>query len=63
MSNVDVEGLTLLIQNNDDAKVILANAVQHVKHSVGIWLAATELEQGIEAKQRVLRKGMFTIIS
>ncbi len=43
-------------QNNDDAKVILANAVQHVGQSVKIWLAAADLEHDIKAKKRVLRK-------
>lgn len=44
-------------QNNDDAKVILANAVQHVGQSVKIWLAAKDLEHDEKAKRRVLRKG------
>lgn len=46
-------------QNNDDAKVILANAVQHVGQSVKIWLAAADLEHDVKAKKRVLRKGAF----
>ena len=45
------------LQNNDDAKVILANAVQHCEQSVKIWLAASDLEHDIKAKKRVLRKG------
>lgn len=43
-------------QNNDDAKVILANAVPHVGQSVRIWLAAADLEHDVKAKRRVLRK-------
>ena len=44
-------------QNNDDAKVVLANAVQHVGQSVRIWLAAADLESDPKAKKRVLCKG------
>jgi pre-mRNA-processing factor 6 len=46
-------------QSNDDAKVILANAVQHVGQSVKVWLAAADLEHDAKAKKRVLRKGMY----
>ncbi|EPQ56815.1 hypothetical protein GLOTRDRAFT_115025 [Gloeophyllum trabeum ATCC 11539] len=46
------------LHNNDDAKVILANAVQHVGQSVKIWLAAADLEHDIKAKKRVLRKAL-----
>ncbi|THG98949.1 hypothetical protein EW026_g3320 [Hermanssonia centrifuga] len=46
------------LHNNDDAKVILANAVQHVGQSVKIWLAAADLEHDIKAKKRVLRKSL-----
>lgn len=45
------------LQNNDDAKVILASAVQHVGQSVKIWMAASDLEHDVKAKKRVLRKG------
>jgi pre-mRNA-processing factor 6 len=48
----------LYYQNNNDAKVILANAVQHVGQSVKVWLAAADLEGDIKAKKRVLRKGV-----
>ena len=44
-------------KNNDDAKVVLANAVQHVGQSVKIWMAASDLEHDVKAKKRVLRKG------
>ncbi|KAH9936195.1 PRP1 splicing factor, N-terminal-domain-containing protein [Fomitopsis serialis] len=46
------------LHNNDDAKVVLANAVQHVGQSVKIWLAAADLEHDIKAKKRVLRKAL-----
>ncbi|KAI0788615.1 PRP1 splicing factor, N-terminal-domain-containing protein [Abortiporus biennis] len=46
------------LHNNDDAKVILANAVQHVGQSVKVWLAAADLEHDIKAKKRVLRKAL-----
>jgi len=48
-----------ILQNNDDAKVILANAVQHVGQSVKIWMAAADLEHDVKAKKRVLRKGWW----
>ncbi|KIJ93573.1 hypothetical protein K443DRAFT_684462 [Laccaria amethystina LaAM-08-1] len=46
------------LHNNDDAKVILANAVQHVGQSVKIWLAAADLEGDVKGKKRVLRKAL-----
>ncbi|KAF7978663.1 hypothetical protein HWV62_45188 [Athelia sp. TMB] len=46
------------LHNNDDAKVILANAVQHVGQSVKIWMAAADLEHDVKAKKRVLRKAL-----
>ncbi|KAG8932561.1 hypothetical protein FRC02_000939 [Tulasnella sp. 418] len=46
------------LHNNDDAKVILANAVQHVSQSVKIWLTAADLEHELKAKKRVLRKAL-----
>jgi len=36
------------LQNNDDAKVILVNAVQHISQSVKIWMAAADLEHGCQ---------------
>jgi len=48
-------------QNNEDAKIVLANAVQHVGQSVKIWLAAADLEYDVKAKKRVLRKGKSII--
>ncbi|EJF63314.1 hypothetical protein DICSQDRAFT_102468 [Dichomitus squalens LYAD-421 SS1] len=46
------------LHNNDDAKVILASAVQHVGQSVRIWMAAADLEHDVKAKKRVLRKAL-----
>ncbi|TFK18041.1 hypothetical protein FA15DRAFT_675582 [Coprinopsis marcescibilis] len=46
------------LHTNEDAKVVLANAVQHVGQSVKIWLAAADLEHDIKAKKRVLRKAL-----
>jgi hypothetical protein len=34
--------------NNEDAKIVLANAVQHVGQSVKIWLAAADLEHKVK---------------
>ncbi|CAA7269716.1 unnamed protein product [Cyclocybe aegerita] len=46
------------LHNSEDAKVILANAVQHVGQSVNIWLKAADLEHDVKAKKRVLRKAL-----
>ncbi|KAF8876393.1 hypothetical protein BD779DRAFT_1475648 [Infundibulicybe gibba] len=46
------------LHNNEDAKVILANAVQHVGQSVKVWMAAADLEHDVKAKKRVLRKAL-----
>ncbi|KAF6754951.1 hypothetical protein DFP72DRAFT_1009164 [Ephemerocybe angulata] len=54
----DTELLAGSVDNNDDAKVILANAVQHMGQSVKIWLAAADLEHDVKAKKRVLRKAL-----
>ncbi|KAI0657305.1 PRP1 splicing factor, N-terminal-domain-containing protein [Cubamyces menziesii] len=56
--NEDVWLEAARLHNNDDAKVILANAVQHVGQSVKIWLAAADLEHDVKAKKRVLRKAI-----
>src|SRR5258708_20949498 len=45
-------------QNNSDAKVILASAVQYVDQSVKIWLTAADFEQDPNATKRVLRKAV-----
>ncbi|KAI0310692.1 PRP1 splicing factor, N-terminal-domain-containing protein [Amylostereum chailletii] len=59
--NEDVWLEAARLHNNDDAKVILANAVQHVGQSVKIWLAAADLEHDVKAKKRVLRKALESI--
>ncbi len=46
-------------QNTQDAKIVLANAVQHLPQSVKIWTEAANLEQDVKSKKRVLRKGSF----
>jgi len=47
----------LPIQTPENAKVILAKAVQNLPQSVKIWLKAADLEADVKAKKRVLRKG------
>ena len=49
-----IQGMADRSPKNDDAKVILANAVQHVGQSVKIWMAASDLEHDVKAKKRVL---------
>lgn len=53
-----------IFDSNEDAKVILANLVQHAGLSINIWLSGAHLEQDAKDKKRVLRKGtsMFAFI-
>lgn len=51
----------MLFQTNENAKVILANAVQELPQSVRIWMRAVELETEVKAKKRVLRKGELPV--
>lgn len=46
------------MNTNDNAKIILANAVQHLPQSVNVWLAAADLEGDTPSKKRVLRKAL-----
>jgi hypothetical protein len=48
---------SITLQTNENAKVILASAVQELPQSVRIWMRAVELESEVKAKKRVLRKG------
>ncbi|KAJ3105219.1 hypothetical protein HDU97_008373 [Phlyctochytrium planicorne] len=46
------------LNNADNAKVILANAVRHVPQSVKLWLRAVSLEADTKAQKRVLRRAL-----
>jgi pre-mRNA-processing factor 6 len=46
------------LNTQENARVILANAVHHSPHSVKIWLQAMALESDTKAKRRVLRKAL-----
>lgn len=48
------------LYNNDDAKAVLANAVQYVEQSVKTWLAAADPEHDMQVKKRMLWKGVYT---
>ncbi|KAJ3863579.1 PRP1 splicing factor, N-terminal-domain-containing protein [Lentinula novae-zelandiae] len=50
--NEDVWLEAARLYNNEDTKVIFANAVQHVGQSVKIWLAAADLEYDVKSKRR-----------
>ncbi|GAA6064103.1 hypothetical protein JCM10212_003666 [Sporobolomyces blumeae] len=56
--NEDVWICASELNTNDNAKVILANAVQELPQSVRIWMRAVELEHEVKAKKRVLRKAL-----
>ncbi|KAL9933207.1 hypothetical protein V8E36_007925 [Tilletia maclaganii] len=51
------------LNTSDNAKIVLAKAVQYISQSVNIWLKATELESDPESKKRVLRKSLEYIPS
>lgn len=42
----------------DNARVILARAIQFLSHSVAIWTRAASLERDTESRKRVLRKAL-----
>ncbi|WFD02365.1 U4/U6 x U5 tri-snRNP complex subunit Prp1 [Malassezia obtusa] len=46
------------LNTTDNAKVILARAIQYLSQSVNIWLRAEQLESDPESKKRVLRKAL-----
>jgi pre-mRNA-processing factor 6 len=46
------------LSSPDQAKIILAKAIQHVPESVKVWLKAKDLEQDLQAQKRVLRKAL-----
>jgi hypothetical protein len=58
-TNEDVWIEASRLHTPENAKIILARAVQHIPSSVKIWLRAAELEgDSVAAKKRVLRKGL-----
>ncbi|TFK61343.1 hypothetical protein BDN72DRAFT_965230 [Pluteus cervinus] len=59
--NEDVWLEAARLHNNNDAKVILGRAVQHVGQSVKVWMAAADLESDAKSKKRVLRKALENI--
>ena len=59
--NEDVWIEAARLHSNADAKVILAEAAQHLPQSVRIWLTAASLETLTQAKKRVLRKALEQI--
>lgn len=46
------------LNTNENAKVILANAIVHLSQSVKIWMKAADLEMDLNSKKRVLRKSL-----
>ncbi|GAA5937627.1 U4/U6-U5 snRNP complex subunit PRP6 [Sporobolomyces koalae] len=56
--NEDVWICASELNTNENAKVILANAIQELPQSVRIWMRAVELEFEVKAKKRVLRKAL-----
>ncbi|KAI5478731.1 hypothetical protein MNV49_004656 [Pseudohyphozyma bogoriensis] len=56
--NEDVWIAASELNTNDNAKVIMANAVQELPQSVRIWMRAVELEAESKGKKRVLRKAL-----
>ncbi|GAA5838789.1 hypothetical protein JCM11251_006739 [Rhodosporidiobolus azoricus] len=56
--NEDVWICASELNTPENAKIILANAIQELPQSVRIWMRAVELEQDVKAKKRVLRKAL-----
>ncbi|GAA6023804.1 hypothetical protein JCM11491_000549 [Sporobolomyces phaffii] len=56
--NEDVWICASELNTNENAKIILANAIQELPQSVRIWMRAVELEHEVKAKKRVLRKAL-----
>jgi len=50
------------LNNDDNGRIILANAVRHLPQSVKIWLHAVKLETDIKAQKKVLRRGKYLSI-
>lgn len=56
--NEDVWFHAAELNTPENAKIILARAVQNIPQSVKIWLKAASLEQDVKGKMRVLRKAV-----
>lgn len=56
--NEDVWLENVRLQAPDRAKVVLADAVRHVPHSVNIWLRAASMEEDAEKRKLVLRRAL-----
>ena len=54
--------LLLLLQPPESAKSVCAQAVGQLSQSVRLWIKAAVLEEEINAKKRVYRKGKFALI-
>ncbi len=46
------------LHSEDNAKIILANAVKHLPTSVEIWMTAADLEKEVRSKKIVLRRAL-----
>ncbi|KAJ3023170.1 Pre-mRNA-processing factor 6 [Thoreauomyces humboldtii] len=46
------------LNNTDNAKVILAQAIRHIPQSVKVWTKACDLESDTKGKKRVLRRAL-----
>ncbi|KAJ3127705.1 hypothetical protein HK098_005941 [Nowakowskiella sp. JEL0407] len=57
-TNEDVWLEAARLNTNDNAKVILANAVKNIPQSVKIWLKAMSLETDVKSQKRVLRRAL-----
>ena len=50
-------------QSPENAKLVVAQAIQHLPQSVKLWSKAVELEEDISAKKKVLRRALESIPS
>jgi pre-mRNA-processing factor 6 len=57
-TNEDVWLEAARLNTDENAKIILANAVRHASQSVKIWLKAKDLETDLKSQKRVLRRAL-----
>ncbi|GAO49931.1 hypothetical protein SAICODRAFT_97686 [Saitoella complicata NRRL Y-17804] len=60
-TNEDIWLEAVRLNTEENAKVILAEAVSHIPRSVKLWMKAMQLEKEVLPKKRVLRKALELI--
>ena len=55
--------VSILLQPDETARAVTAQAVRQLPQSVRLWIKAAELETDSQAQRRVFRKGMQCFIT